>query len=137
MKGFEKERKKKLTTPTWGKPFFFMLILGSTVILLLILTLLNNNQFKLENILPATITLINAIIAYLVTKKEQGKRTYQKMMNDIKIWTIVRFVVMAVAIVLPIVFNLVEALPFVFSFIGFYIMHQIIMIIVLQKEANS
>ena len=136
MKGFEKERKKR-TTQIWGKPYFFTLIIASTLILLLILTLLNDHQFKIENIISGCISLINAILAYLVTKKDQGKRTYKKMMNDIKTWTIARFIIMGLAIILPIVLNLLDALTFVFSFIGFYIMHQIIMILVLQKEANS
>lgn len=136
MKGFEKER-KKVTIPNWGKPTFFIFILASTVILLLLLTLLNHGDMSLENVLSACISLANSIIAYLVTKKEQGKRTYKKMMNDIKTWTIIRFIALVVFLVLAIILSIVEALPFIFSFIGFYIMHQIIMILILQKEANS
>lgn len=136
MKGFEKERKRK-TTPTGGKFYFFTFIFGSTIILLLLLTLLNHGEFKLENILPACISLVNSIIAYLVTKKEQGERSYKKMMSDIKTWTIIRFIVLAGLLILTIVSSIVQGLPFVFSFIGFYIMHQIIMILILQKEANS
>ncbi|MFA6619216.1 MAG: hypothetical protein WCT23_09130 [Candidatus Neomarinimicrobiota bacterium] len=136
MKGFEKERKKQSNQP-WGMPHFFTFIIGSTIILILILTLLNHNEFKLENILPAGISLANSILAYLVSKKKQGERSYKKMMSDIKTWTIIRFVVLALCLFLTVMLSALEALPFLFSFIGFYIMHQLITLVVLQKEANS
>jgi len=37
---------------------------------------------------------------------------------------------------LPIITKIVEPLPFIFSFIGFYILHQVIEIAVLQQEAK-
>ena len=90
----------------------------------------------MENCLPAGISLANALIAYIITKREQGSRTYKQMMDNIKNWTIIRFVGMAVIIFLSIITKIVEPLPFIFSFIGFYILHQVIEIAILQKEAK-
>lgn len=135
MKGFEKER-NKTPNPTWVNVRFYVLILLSTALILLLLISLNNAEYLLENILPAGISLANATIAYIITKREQGERTYKEMMDNIKSWTIARFVSMAVLVVLAIVTKIVEPLHFIFSFIGFYILHQVIEILVLQKETK-
>jgi len=135
MKGFEKER-NKTPNPLWVKLRFYILILLSTALILLLIISLNNVENMMENCLPAGISLANALIAYIITKREQGSRTYKQMMDNIKNWTIIRFVGMAVIIFLSIITKIVEPLPFIFSFIGFYILHQVIEIAILQKEAK-
>ncbi|MEA2077885.1 MAG: hypothetical protein U9O95_07700 [Candidatus Marinimicrobia bacterium] len=135
MKGFEKE-KNKIPNPLWVKLRFYVLIFLSTALILLLLIKLNHAEYILENTLPAGISLLNAVIAYIITKREQGNRTYKEMMNNIKIWTIARFVSMAALLALTVITKIVEPLPFIFSFIGFYILHQVIEIVILQKEVK-
>ncbi|MEA3391561.1 MAG: hypothetical protein U9Q91_01135 [Candidatus Marinimicrobia bacterium] len=135
MKGFEKER-NKTPNPLWVKLRFYILILLSTALILLLIISLDNAEHLMENILPAGISLTNAVIAYIVSKHKQGSRTYKQMMNNIKKWTIIRFIGMALFVFLPIITKVVEPLPFIFSFIGFYILHQLIEIVVLQKEVK-
>lgn len=135
MKGFEKERKHR-SNPLWSSLRFYVIILAVTAIILSILISLNHAQYLLENILPALVSLLNAIVAYIITKQDQGKRSYKQMMDRIKTWTIIRFVSMAVIFVLAIITQLVEPLQFIFSFIGFYILHQVIEISILQKEVK-
>ena len=135
MKGFEKER-NKTPNPIWVKLRFYILILLSTALILLLIISLDNAEHLMENCLPAGISLANALLAYIITKREQGSRTYKQMMNNIKNWTIARFVGMAFIIILSIITKIVEPLPFIFSFIGFYILHQVIEIAILQKEAQ-
>ncbi len=135
MKGFEKER-KKIPNPLWVKLRFYILILLSTALILLLIISLDGAEHLLENCLPAGISLINALLAYIVTKREQGSRTYKQMMSHIKNWTIGRFVGMALMIIIAIMTRIVEPLPFIFSFIGFYILHQVIEIAVLQQETK-
>jgi len=135
MKGFEKER-NKTPNPLWVKLRFYVLILLSTALILLLIISLDNAEHLVENLLPAGISLANAIIAYIITKREQGSRTYKQMMDNIKKWTIIRFISMALFVFLPIITQLVEPLPFIFSFIGFYILHQVTEIVVLQKETK-
>ena len=135
MKGFEKEKKHR-ANPTWESLRFYVMILLVTAILLSVLILMNHAEYILENMLSAIISLLNAIVAYSITKQEQGKRSYQQMMDRIKTWTIIRFVSMAAIIVLAIITQLVEPLQFIFSFIGFYILHQVIEISILQKEVK-
>ena len=135
MKGFEKER-KKAPNLLWVKLRFYILILLSTALILLLIISLDNAEHLLENYLPAGISFINAVLAYIITKRKQGSRTYKQMMNNIKNWTIIRFVGMTILIMFPIITKIVEPLPFIFSFIGFYILHQVIEIAVLQQEAK-
>ena len=135
MKGFEKER-NKIPNPLWVKLRFYILILLSTALILLLIISLDNALHLLENILPAGISLTNAVIAYIITKRDQGSRTYKQMMDNIKKWTIIRFISMALLVFLPIITKVVEPLPFIFSFIGFYILHQVTEIVILQKEAK-
>lgn len=134
MKGFEKERKNKTANPLWVKLRFYVLILISTAVLLIVLFLLSKGERLPETLIPAGISLTNAIIAYLVSKREQGDRTYKQMMDNVKVWTISRFLVMAMLLVACILIKLAEPLPFIFTFIGFYILHQVIEITVMQKE---
>ncbi len=136
MKGFEKERNKTVN-PLWVKLRFYVLILLFTSLILLLLITLNHAEYLLENMLSAGISLLNALVAYIITKREQGERTYKEMMNNIKNWTIIRFVTMAVLLALAIITKIVEPLQFIFSFIGFYILHQVIEIVILQKEAKE
>jgi anti-sigma-K factor RskA len=135
MKGFEKEKNQR-SYPIWESLRFYVIILVVTAIILFILISLNHAAYLLENILPAVLSLLNAIVAYIITKQDQGNRTYKQMMNRIKTWTIIRFVSMALIIVLAIITQLVEPLQFIFSFIGFYILHQVIEISILQKEVK-
>ena len=133
MKGFEKER-KKTTNPLWIKLRFYVLILISTAILLTVLLMLSKGE-KLPGILiPAAISLANTLLAYFISKQEQGDRSYKQMMNSVKNWTIARFIVMAILLVGCILTKIVEPLSFIFTFIGFYILHQVIQITVMQKE---
>ena len=74
------------------------------------------------------------VLAYFISKREQGDRTYKQMMNTVKNWTISRFIVMAILLVVSILTKIVDPLPFIFTFIGFYILHQVIQVIVMQKE---
>ena len=134
MKGFEKERKKTTVNPLWVKLRFYVLILISTTILLTVLLILSKGERVAETCIPAGISLANTLLAYFISKKEQGDRTYKQMMNSVKNWTISRFVVMVILIVVSILTGFVEPLPFIFTFIGFYILHQIIQVIVMQKE---
>lgn len=136
MKGFDKE-KNKTPNPCWVKLRFYVLILVLTVAMLLLLISINHGKFILENTIPALISLLNAILAYIITKREQGKRSYKDMMDHIKNWTIIRFIVMASLLVLAIVSKIIDPLPFIFSFIGFYILHQVLEIVILQKEATK
>jgi F0F1-type ATP synthase assembly protein I len=133
MKGFEKE-KNKTPNPLWVKVRFYVLILGSTALLLTLLLSLSHGEKNAETLIPAGISLANAILAYLVSKREQGKRSYKQLMKNLRTWTIARFVVMAVLLVVFILTKVVEPLPFIFTFIGFYILHQVIEITVMQKE---
>jgi F0F1-type ATP synthase assembly protein I len=133
MKGFEKE-KNKTPNPLWVKVRFYVLILGSTALLLTLLLSLSHGEKNAETLIPAGISLTNAILAYLVSKREQGKRSYKQLMKNLRTWTIARFVVMAVLLVVFILTKIVEPLPFIFTFIGFYILHQVIEITVMQKE---
>ena len=100
MKGFEKER-NKTPNPLWVKLRFYILILLSTALILLLIINLDNAEHLVENILPAGISLTNAVIAYIVSKRKQGSRTYKQMMNNIKKWTIIRFIGMALFVFLP------------------------------------
>jgi F0F1-type ATP synthase assembly protein I len=133
MKGFEKE-KNKTPNPLWVKVRFYVLILVSTALLLTLLLSLSHGEKNAETLIPAGISLANAILAYLVSKREQGKRSYKQLMKNLRTWTIARFVVMAVLLVVFILTKVVEPLPFIFTFIGFYILHQVIEITVMQKE---
>lgn len=135
MKGFEKE-KKKTPNPYWAKIRFYVLIVVSTAILISILSAINHGERLPETLYPAGISLLNAVVAYIISKRDQANRDYKKMMNQVKVWMIVRFVVMALLLVALILTKTVEALPFIFTFIGFYILHQVIEITVMQKEIN-
>lgn len=133
MKGFEKER-HKTPNPLWVKVRFYVLILLSTAILLTVLLSLSKGEKLPETLIPAGISLTNAILAYVISKREQGDRTYKQMMDQVKTWTISRFIAMAILLAVSILTKIVEPLPFIFTFIGFYILHQIIEITILQKE---
>ena len=134
MKGFEKERKKTTANPLWIKLRFYALTLISTAILLIVLLMLSKGERMAETCIPAGISLANTLLAYFISKREQHGKTYKQMMNTVKIWTISRFIVMVMLIVVSILTRFVEPLPFIFTFIGFYILHQIIQVIVMQKE---
>lgn len=133
MKGFEKER-KKTSNPLWVKWRFYVLILMSTAILLTVLLSLSHGEKLSETLIPAGISLANAVLAYMVSKRKQGDRSYKQLMSSLRSWTIARFLGMAVLLVVSILLKIVEPLPFIFTFIGFYILHQVIEITVMQKE---
>jgi hypothetical protein len=76
------------------------------------------------------------VIAYVVSKKKQGKRTYKEMMRNLFIWTTARFIVMITALLIFVLAAAVEPMPFILSFIGFYIMHQLIEIGIMKLETQ-
>ena len=136
MKGFEKE-KKKAPSPIWVKVRFYVLILLASAALIILLILLNHGENLPEILIPAGISLINAITAYLISKREQGQRSYKEMMKNVKNWTIARFIVMALLLAGMILLKVVDPLPFIFTFIGFYILHQVIEIVIMQREIKQ
>ncbi len=121
----------------WIKSRFYVFIVLATVFLLTALIWLNNAANIPENIISAVLSLCNAIIAYIVSKKKQGNRAYKKTMKTLYIWTLIRFFTMLSIILILILTKVVDILPFIFSFIGFYIIHQVIEIGMMQLEVKS
>ncbi|MBW6458556.1 MAG: hypothetical protein K0B52_05265 [FCB group bacterium] len=113
---------------------FYIIMIAATSVLLLFIVWLNKAAYLPENIIPAILSLANAVLAYAVSKREQGNRTYQEMMKNIYLWTLSRFLGMAAVILVLILTRTVEALPFIFTFIGFYILHQLIQIGIMKQE---
>lgn len=119
----------------WIRIRFYVLILLATALLLTLLIILNKASMLKENIFPALISLANALSAYSISKyKNKDAGDYEKIMKQVFIWTIFRFVAMTVLILTLILSNFVEPVSFIFSFIGFYIIHQVIEIRILQLE---
>ncbi len=133
MKGFEKER-KHTPAPLWIKLRFYVLILFASIALIIILLLLNHGEKLPEVLIPAGISLVNALTAYIISKRKQGERSYKDMMKNVKNWTIARFLAMLLFLASMIILKLVDPLPFIFTFIGFYILHQLIVILIMQRE---
>lgn len=136
MKGFEKE-KKKTPSPIWIKVRFYVLILLASIALIILLTLLNHGENLPEILIPAGISLFNAVTAYIISKHKQGDRSYKKMLKNVRNWTIGRFIVMILLLAGMILLKIVEPLPFIFTFIGFYILHQVIEIVIMQREIKQ
>ncbi|MCK4813702.1 MAG: hypothetical protein KAT14_07180 [Candidatus Marinimicrobia bacterium] len=120
----------------WIKSRFYVFIVLITAFLLTALIWLNNAAHVPENIISAVLSLCNAIIAYIVSKKKQKNRAYKKMMKTVYIWTLIRFFTMLSVLLILILTKTVEALPLIFSFIGFYIIHQLIEIGMMQLEVK-
>ena len=118
----------------WTRFRFYFIIIAATCILLVFLIWMNRAVHLIENTVPAILSLANAMLAYSVSKKKQGGKTYKEMMKNIYTWTLVRFLVMAGVILVLILTRIVDALPFIFSFIGFYILHQLIQIGIMKQE---
>ncbi len=118
----------------WTRFRFYFIIIAATFILLVFLIWMNKAVHLIENTLPAILSLANAILAYSVSKRKQGNRTYKEMMKNIYTWTLVRFLTMAGVILVLVLTRSVEALPFIFSFIGFYILHQLIQVAIMKQE---
>ncbi len=119
------------------KTRFYIIIILVTAILLGVLIRLNHAEYLFENSIPALLSLANAVTAYVISKHKQGGRSYQEMMKHVARWTVARFLSMAVIIVLLIITKTVQPVQFIFSFIGFYILHQVIEIGILQLEAKE
>ena len=120
----------------WQRYRFYIVIITATAALLAIIIAVNKAQYIPENLIPAGLSLCNAVIAYVVSKKKQGKRTYKEMMRTLFAWTAGRFIVMIAALLIFVLTAAVEPLPFIFSFIGFYIMHQLIEIGIMKLETR-
>lgn len=119
----------------WSRIRFYVLILLATALLLAFLIILNKASTLKENIFPALISLANALSAYSISKyKNKDAGDYKKIMRQVFIWTIFRFVAMTAIILILILSKFVEPVSFIFSFIGFYIIHQVIEIRMLQRE---
>ncbi len=122
--------------PLWLRFRFYILILLATSVLLSILIQINGGEYIPENTIPAGLSLLNALVAYAVSKKKQGERSYKQMMRNIFTWTAVRFLTMIAVLAVFMLAGWVEPLPFIFSFIGFYIMHQLIEIGIMKRETK-
>lgn len=119
----------------WIRIRFYVLILATTTVLLVLLIILNKASALRENIFPALISLANAVTAYNITKgKDKDFRDFKSIMKKVYFWTIFRFAAMTALILILILGKFVEPVSFIFSFIGFYIIHQIIEIRILQRE---
>jgi hypothetical protein len=121
--------------PLWIRIRFYVLIILATVLLLAILIILNKGSHLKENIYPALISLANAISAYSIAKQhDTNGKEYKRIMKKVYWWTLFRFIAMTAFILVLILGKWVEPVSFIFSFIGFYIIHQVIEIRILQRE---
>ena len=121
----------------WVRLRFYVIIFLLTGIVLALMILLNHAAYLKENLISALISLLNALTAYLVAKrKESDSADFKAIMKQVYIWTLARFILMAALILILILSKALEALPFIFSFIAFYILHQIIEIRILQLETK-
>jgi len=121
----------------WVRLRFYVIIFLLTGIVLALMILLNHAAYLKENLISALISLLNALTAYLVAKrKESDSADFKAIMKQVYIWTLARFILMAAFILILILSKALEALPFIFSFIAFYILHQIIEIRILQLETK-
>lgn len=121
----------------WVRLRFYVIIFLLTGIVLALMILLNHAAYLKENLISALISLLNALTAYLVAKrKESDSADFKAIMKKVYIWTLARFILMAALILILILSKALEALPFIFSFIAFYILHQIIEIRILQLETK-
>ncbi|MDD5710308.1 MAG: hypothetical protein PHC77_07265 [Candidatus Marinimicrobia bacterium] len=121
----------------WVRLRFYVIIFLLTGIVLALMILLNHAAYLKENLISALISLLNALTAYLVAKrKESDSADFKAIMKQVYIWTLARFILMAAFILILILSKALEALPFIFSFIAFYILHQIIEIRILQRETK-
>lgn len=121
----------------WVRLRFYVIIFLLTGIVLALMILLNHAAYLKENLISALVSLLNALTAYLVAKrKESDSADFKAIMKQVYIWTLARFILMAALILILILSKALEALPFIFSFIAFYILHQIIEIRILQRETK-
>lgn len=121
----------------WVRLRFYVIIFLLTGIVLTLMIMLNRAAYLKENLISALISLLNALTAYLVAKwKGSNSADFKAIMKRVYIWTLARFILMAALILILTLSKALEALPFIFSFIAFYILHQIIEIRVLQLETK-
>ncbi len=130
------DKLRTVLKPLWLRFRFYILIIFSTLILLAILFRVSSGEYIPENTIPAFLSLLNSVTAYVVSRRKQGDRTYKQMMRNIFLWTSGRFLAMLAVLIIVILSKAVEPLPFIFSFIGFYIMHQLIEIGILKQETK-
>ncbi|MDD3094730.1 MAG: hypothetical protein WC372_04005 [Candidatus Neomarinimicrobiota bacterium] len=121
----------------WFRIRFYIIIFLLTGLLLALMMMLNHAAYLRENAVPAMISMLNALTAYIIAKrKEKNAADYKKIMKHVYIVTLARYIFMTSLILILILGKFVEALPFIFSFIAFYVLHQIIVIRILQLETK-
>jgi len=80
-------------------------------------------------IFAGLLSMINALVAgYFAVSGKEG--TFKRLLSSV----FFRILTLAVIIFFLILNNLIKSLPFMYSFIGFYLLHQIILILWLKRE---
>ncbi|MDZ7795845.1 MAG: hypothetical protein U5N56_01865 [Candidatus Marinimicrobia bacterium] len=59
--------------PLWLRSRFYILIIFSTLILLAILFRVNSGEYIPENTIPAVLSLLNSVAAYIVSRRKTGR----------------------------------------------------------------
>ncbi len=121
----------------WQKLRFYIITLFLTAILLLIIILINHAGYIKENVIAAVISLLNTLSAYIVAhRKDSDPTDYKAAMKKIRFWTFLRIFITFALILLFTLSKFLETLPFIFPFIAFFILHNIILIRILQLETK-
>jgi len=120
----------------WLKARFYVLLTLATLITCLYLSNHPDNLNFKENIAAAVLSYVNALAAYIISTKKYDNKDYKNMVRTISTWMIVRVSVLIALSLTIILTGIVNPAYYIFSLIGFYLLHQLILVFIMRKEAG-
>lgn len=121
----------------WLKLRFYILILLVSGLFFKIILNNSDTTHNANYILSAVLSMANAVLAYLLSKNKDTAKEYKKMIRNMGWFIAARILVLVLLSALFILLKWVDPAVYIFSFIGFYILHQLLLIWIMKKETES
>lgn len=120
----------------WLKLRFYILIVLASALLFKIILNNSDTTHNADYILSAILSMANAVLAYLLSKNKDNAKEYKKMIRNMGWLIAARILVLVLLSALFILLKWVDPAVYIFSFIGFYILHQLLLIWIMKKETE-
>lgn len=114
---------------------FIIINLLITGILFLLINLPIGNRYLTESLIAAGLSSANSMSGYFLAVKGMG-REHTSFIKTVFGGMVIRLMVLIVLTVLVITMKWAEALPFFLMLMGFYIIHQVIEILSLNRDIS-